>query len=237
MSERPSEFRDFRRSHPVFFWGTVVLAALFLGATGVVAMRVPRYRSEVAQFNEQMTVAQKATRDSLLAAREKRTQLAWAVLRRDMRIRSLETRKRHIAIVLEDSVLELRQGLATLRRAKLIPGPDSTIRAPDGRTWRLVRPIGERRIAGKETSPVLTVPEWVYVGRGEPVPPEDRRKVPGGMGIYVLRLDDGTEIYDGPTEGPFAGNAVKPGAFMVPATRDLAAIFDAVSEDTPVYIY
>src|SRR5215207_567409 len=103
-----------RREHPVFFWGTLALAGLFLAAAAAVAMRVPRYRAETAHFNAQLTAAQRATRDSLMAHQQKRTQLAVAVLRRDMRIRSLANSKRHLAIVIEDSVLELRQGRATL---------------------------------------------------------------------------------------------------------------------------
>jgi hypothetical protein len=219
----------------VFFWGTLVLATLFIAAAAVIGMRVPRYQEETAHFNAQLTAAQRATRDSLLEHQQKRTQLAVAVLRRDMRIRSLEERKRHLAIVLEDSVLELRHGRATLRRAKLTIGPDSTIRAADGRTWRLIRPVGERKIAERQNSPTYTVPEWVYVSRGQPVPAEGERKIKGALGTYVIRLDDGTEIYSKPTAGPLA-ETVKPGAFMAQA-RDLAAIFDAVGEDTPVYIY
>ncbi|HEX6040017.1 hypothetical protein [Longimicrobium sp.] len=219
----------------MFFWGTLVLAALFVAGAAAVGMRVPKYRTETAHFNAQLTEAQKATRDSLLAHQQKRTALAVAVLRRDMRIRSLEQKKRHLAIVLEDSVLELRMGRATLRRAKLTIGPDSTVRAPDGRTWRLIRPVGERKIAERQNSPTYTIPEWVYVSRGQPVPSESERRVRGGLGTYVIRLDDGTEIYSQPREGPLK-DAVKPGAFMA-QTSDLAAIFDAVDEDTPVYIY
>ena len=224
-----------RREHPVFFWGTLVLAGLFIAGATAVALRVPRYRAETEHFNQQLTAAQRATRDSILQAQQKRTQLAVAVLRRDMRIRSLETRKRHLAIVLDDSVLELRMGRATLRRAKLTIGADSTVRAPDGRTWRLIRPVGERKIAERQNSPTYTVPEWVYVSRGQPVPAESERRIAGGLGTYVIRLDDGTEIYSQPGSGPLK-DTVKPGAFMARA-RDLAAIFDAVGEDTPVYIY
>ncbi|HEV3052251.1 MAG TPA: hypothetical protein VGX50_18215, partial [Longimicrobium sp.] len=110
MSEPRPPRRGLRREHPVFFWGTLALAALFNAGAAAVATRVPRYRAETQHFNSQLTAAQRATRDSLLQAQEKRTELAVAVLRRDMRIRSLETRKRHLAIVLDDSVLELRQG-------------------------------------------------------------------------------------------------------------------------------
>jgi hypothetical protein len=224
-----------RREHPVFFWGTLAVLALLLAGSAAIASRVPRYRAETETFNAQLTEAQRATRDSILANQERRTQLAVAMLRRDMRIRSLENSQRHLAIVLEDSVLELRQGRATLRRARVDVGPDSTVRAGDGRSWRLVRPVGERRVAERQRSPVYTVPEWVYVARGEAVPAEDARKVPGGLGAYVIRLNDGTEIYSRPSRGPLA-ETVKPGAFMARGD-DLGAIFDAIGKDTPVYIY
>lgn len=223
------------RDHPAFFWGTLLLVLLLLGGAGVIASRVPRYQAETEYFNQQLSTAQKATRDSLLANQQRRTALAVAVLRRDMRIRSLEQKNRHLAIVLDDSVLELRQGTATLRRVHISVGPDSVVRAPDGRTWRLVRPVGERKVAERQTSPTYTVPEWVYVARGEAIPPESERRVAGGLGAYVLRLDDGTEIYSQPSRGPLA-ETVKPGAFMT-RSQDLAAIFDAVGESTPVYIY
>lgn len=225
----------FRREHPVFFWGSVALIALFVAAAGTVAMRIPRYNRETAEITRQMTAAEKQTQADLLQHRQRRTQLAVALLQRDMRIRSLETSKRHLAIVLKDSMLELRQGRATLRRAKLAIGRDSIVRAPDGRQWRFVRGVGERHIARLEQNPTITVPEWVYVSRGQPVPPESERRVPGGMGAYVITLDDGTEIYSQPQAGPLK-DAVIPAGFMA-QRRDLAAIFDAVKEDTPVYIY
>jgi hypothetical protein len=227
--------RGLRREHPVFFWGTLLVAALFAAGATAIGMRVPKYRAEMEHFNSQLTAAQRATRDSLLRHQQQRTQLAVAVLRRDIRIRSLEQKQRHLAIVLEDSVLELRMGRATLRRAKLTIGADSTVRAPDGRTWRLIRPVGERKIAERQNTPTYTIPEWVYVSRGQPIPAEGERRVRGGLGTYVIRLDDGTEIYSKPSAGPLS-ETVKPGAFMARA-RDLAAIFDAVGEDTPVYIY
>ena len=142
MDDTAPPREGFRREHPVFFWGSVALIAIFVAAAAAVAMRIPRYNRETEMFTAQMTAAQKQTQTELLQNRQRRTQLAVAVLQRDMRIRSLQTAKRHLAIVLKDSVLELRQGRATLRRAKLTIGPDSIIRAPDGRQWRFVRGMG-----------------------------------------------------------------------------------------------
>lgn len=235
MSDPTTRGPSFWREHPIFLWGSVALAVLFLAGAAAVASRVPRYRSEAALFEARMTAAERATRDSVLAHREKRTQLSMAILQRDIRIRALQQKKIHLAVSLEDSTLELRHGRATLRRAKMQIGPDATVRAPDGRTWRLVRPVGERRVAELQRSPVYTVPEWVYVQQGQPVPPESERRVEGGLGSYVIRLDDGTEIHTEPQNGPLKGT-VKPASFQVRA-RDMGAIFDAVKEEMPVYIY
>ncbi|MBV9110860.1 MAG: hypothetical protein JO306_15725 [Gemmatimonadetes bacterium] len=235
MDDTEPRREGFRREHPAFFWGSIALIVLFVGAAAAMAMRIPRYNREAEMFTAQMTAAQKQAQAELLQHRQRRTQLAVAVLQRDLRIRSLQTAKRHLAIVLKDSVLELRQGRATLRRAKLSIGPDSIIRAPDGRQWRFVRGVGERRIASVQENPTITIPEWVYVSRGQPVPPESERRVSGGMGSYVITLDDGTEIYTQPTSGPLKDTVI-PAGFMVRG-GDLAAIFDAVGEDTPVYIY
>ena len=235
MDESAPRREGFRREHPVFFWGSVALISLLVIAAAGVAYRIPRYNREAAQISARMTAEQRRTRDELLKHREQRTQLAIAVLQRDMRIKSLQTNKRHLAIVLADSVLELRQGRATLRRASLAIGPDSIIKAPDGRSWRFVAGVGERHIADRKQNATVTIPEWVYVSRGQPVPPEGERRVAGGMGAYQITLDDGTQIYSQPQAGPLK-DAVIPAGFMARA-RDLASIFDAVKEDTPVYIY
>jgi hypothetical protein len=235
MTEPRRGISRLRHEHPVFFWGTAALMALLLAATTVVASRVPQYRREAADLNQRMTAAERATRDRILQSQADRSEMAVALLRRELRVKGLQEKGLHLAVSTEDSTLSLRHGQATLRAVPVRIGPDSVIRAPDGRTWRFVRALGQRTVRGKEASPVYTVPEWVYVGRGEPVPPEEARRVKGALGRYVLRLDDGTEIYSEPESGPLAGG-VKPAAFMV-RERDLQAIFDAVREDTPVFIY
>lgn len=235
MTEPRRGFSTFRRNHPVFFWGMAALILLFAGATAVVALRVPEYRAEAAEIDRRMTAAERATRDRILESRARRSDLALALFKREMRIRALQEKKLHLAISTEDSTLYLRHGNATLRAVPVRVGADSVIRAPDGRIWRFVRPLGERRVVDRERSPDYTIPEWVYVSRGEPVPPEPERTLEGGLGRYVLRLDDGTEIYSEPKTGPLA-EEVKPAGFMV-GERDLLTIFDAVREDTPVFIY
>jgi hypothetical protein len=237
MNQRPPEHENqgFRRAHPTFFWGMVALIAVFAAGTVVMASRIPGFKKDEARLLAEMSAEERATRDALLEHSERRMQLSLALLQRDVRVRALEQRGLHLALSIEDSTLSLRHGPATLRTSRVTIGGDSTVVAPDGRTWRFVQPIGERRVKEKRAGEVYTIPEWVYVSRGEPVPPEDARKVSGGLGAYVLRLDDGTEIYSRPTAGPLA-EGVKPGAFVAPRST-LASIFEAVKVDTPVFIY
>ncbi|HEX6925867.1 MAG TPA: hypothetical protein VF167_10555 [Longimicrobiaceae bacterium] len=230
-----SAIRRLRAEHPIFFWGMSSLAGLLLLLTLAVAIRIPQYARQMALMESQLDAEERETRDRILSSQTRRTALALALLRRELRLKSLEEDGVHLAINTEDSTLALRHGPATLREIPIAIGGDSIIEAPDGRTWRFVRALGERYVVAKERTPTVTVPEWVYVSRGEPVPPEEERTLEGVAGEYVLRLDDGTEIYSRPETGPFA-SGVKPGAFMADADG-LEAIFEALALETPVYIY
>jgi len=235
MAALPERLGRLRRDHPLFFYGmTAVIAGIFV-ATLAVGSRIGLYWRDAASLETRLTEVERTTRDSILEYRAERAQLAVGLLRREMRLRSLKEDQVHLAIVLDDSVLELRHGSAALRQARVTIGPDSVIRSPEGRTWRFIRPLGERHIAEKQRGPAFTIPEWYYAGRGQPVPPAAERHIEGGLGQWVIRLDDGTHIYSHPERGPFA-EVVLPGSFAVPE-EELRAIFEAVPVETPVYIY
>jgi hypothetical protein len=235
MTEPDRSFTRLRRDHPVFFWGTLGVILVLLSASAAVAARVPEYRRDARVLDRQMSERERATRDRVLESRSRRTALAIALLRRELRLKAMQQKGLHLAVNTEESTLALRHGAATLREVHLEVGRDSIVHAPDGRTWRFVRAVGERRLAEKEAGSDEPIPEWVYISRGVPVPPEAERRVEGGNGKYILHLDDGTEIYSRPEAGPLA-EGVKPGDFVA-SEDDLRAIFDAVSVDTPVYIY
>lgn len=224
-----------RKEHPLFFWGMSALIAGFLVATVVLALRVPAYRADAAALDERMSETERQTRDRILESETRRTELAVSLLRREYQLKALQEKELHLALSLDDEELYLRHGPATLRTVPVRIGRDSVISAPDGRTWRFVRPVGERFVQDKEVSPDYSVPEWLYISRGEAVPPEEERTIEGGIGRYVLRLDDGTEIYSKPEAGPLA-TGMKPAAFQVPEA-EMQAIFEAVPTQAPVYIY
>ena len=211
-------------------WLLGLLAAGLGGGGFWLARRPPRCGrcgNPMAAMDEQLDEAERETRDRILHSRTRRSELALALLQREMRLKALQEKAIHLAIDTQDSTLALRHGSATLRQIPLHIGGDSVITAPDGRTWRFVRALGERHLQEKERNPTVTIPEWVYIGRGEPVPSEAQRRMEGGGGSYVLQLDDGTEIYSRPEEGPFA-SGVKPGSFMA-EEEELATITLKVS--------
>lgn len=235
MAEIRTAVRRVRAEHPIFFWGMSSLVGLLLVLTLAVAIRIPQYARQMAMMDSRLNGAERQTRDRILESRTRRSELALALLQRELRLKALEENDVHLAIDTQDSTLALRHGSATLREIPIVIGGDSVIRAPDGKTWRFVRALGERYLVEKERSPTVTIPEWVYVSRGQPVPTEAARTIEGGGGGYVLRLDDGTEIYSRPEQGPLA-SGVKPGAFMA-EEEGLDAIFEALRIETPVYIY
>lgn len=235
MADIRVSIRQLRGDHPVFFWGMTSLAALLLVLTLAVAIRIPQYARQMGMMDRQLDDAERETRDRILHSQTRRSELALALLQREMRLKALQEEEIHLAVDTQDSTLALRHGAATLRQIPIEVGGDSVVRAPDGRTWRFVRAAGERHLSEKQESPTVTIPDWVYVSRGQPVPPEEDRRIEGGGGRYVLRLDDGTEIYSRPEEGPLA-SGVKPGAFMADED-ELQTIFDALKTETPVYIY
>jgi hypothetical protein len=236
MPERRSALNSLRRDHPLFFWGVAALVFLLISGSALIAVRVPQYRRQASEMERRMDEEEKATRDRILDSRTRRSELAIALLQRELRLKALQEKEIHLAISLEDSTLSLRHGPATLRSVRVGIGGDSIIRAPGGETWRLVRALGERHIRDKEVGATYTVPEWLYASRGQPIPPPEERRLDEGLGRYVIRLDDGTEIYTRPESGPFA-EGVKPAAFVVDGEADMRAIFDSIQRDTPVYIY
>jgi hypothetical protein len=237
MKESPGSIDKLRRSNPIFFWGALAVLMLLLSATAVVGFRIPQFRQEATELDRWMSETERATRDRILSSQARRSELAIGLLQRELRLKALEESGLHLAVSTEDSLLMLRHGPATLREVRIEIGPDSTIRAADGRSWRLVRALGERHLMEKVVDATYTIPEWVFVAREEAVPEEADRRIAGGLGRYLLRLDDGTEIYTRPRNGPFSEGGAKPGAIMVENEGDMSAIFEALRLDAPVYIY
>lgn len=65
------------------------------------------------------------------------------------------------------------------------------------RQWRFTTPRGLFKVRRKEKDPVWEAPDWYYVEKGLPIPPEHSpaRRIPGVMGSTALYLGDGLAIH------------------------------------------
>jgi len=68
--------------------------------------------------------------------------------------------------------------------------------------WKFTTPKGLMRVQRMEKDPLWQAPDWHFIERGLPVPPDDHpsRFIPGGMGTTALYLGDGIAIHG--TERP-----------------------------------
>lgn len=66
-----------------------------------------------------------------------------------------------------------------------------------GQRWTFTTPRGLFRVIRKEKDPVWEAPDWYFVERGSPVPPDNHpsRAIPGVMGNTAVYLGDGIAIH------------------------------------------
>lgn len=63
--------------------------------------------------------------------------------------------------------------------------------------WTFTTPKGLFKIKRMEKDPVWEAPDWLYVERGQAIPPQDHpsRRIPGAMGTTAIYLGDGIAIH------------------------------------------
>lgn len=68
--------------------------------------------------------------------------------------------------------------------------------------WKFTTPRGLMRIQRMEKDPLWEAPDWHFIEKGLPVPPQNHpsRLIPGGMGTTAIYLGDGIAIHG--TERP-----------------------------------
>lgn len=72
----------------------------------------------------------------------------------------------------------------------------------DQHRWKFTTPRGLMRVQRMEKNPLWQAPDWHFIEKGIPVPPDDHpsRFIRGGMGTTALYLGDGIAIHG--TERP-----------------------------------
>jgi hypothetical protein len=173
-------------------------------------------------------------RDELSQLDLTKAQLAHELDARLQYAQSVNSEQFYIAVDTARRKFYLRLGNEVVREADVVLGDAKTIKSRD-KTWTFVPIKGAFTVSGKETDYAWRVPEWLYVMRNEPVPPE-RPEIVNGLGKYVLVLQDNYVIHSPPPDTSPLRGAAKPGSIMIPEA-DLAAIWPRIDNQTRVYIF
>lgn len=140
-----------------------------------------------------------------------------------------------VVVDVEHNRLHFRKGGAVLWTAPIGTGTGLTLRAGDAE-WEFSTPRGEFEVQFKELDPTWVVPDWHFIEKGVPVPPQNHpsRRIPGGLGAAAVYL--GREIAIHGTDKPeLLGQRVSHGCIRM-SNQDVMRLFHNVQIGTPVYV-
>ncbi len=107
----------------------------------------------------------------------------------------------------------------------------------EGQKWDFSTPRGMFRVQRMEKDPVWVLPDWAFVERGEPIPPQDspERRRPGTLGTTALYLGEGIAVH-GTQKPELLGQAVSHGCIRM-SNEDVRRLYHEVEVGTPIVIY
>lgn len=142
----------------------------------------------------------------------------------------------HVAV--EQRELRVMRGEQTLYRFPVAVGKGFHFRPPDAEHagWHFATPTGVFSVGRREVDPVWYAPDWHFLEKGVPVPPEDspKRYFPGEMGDYAIYLGDGLAIH-GTRHQDSVGQAASHGCMRMSKTG-IATVYPLVGVGTKVII-
>jgi hypothetical protein len=224
-------WRELREAYPR-------IAKAMLGGIGflllmdlVLAYKLVGYYRDLSRMRASMTATEARRVDAIAASEENRLAIAAELLRRE----ALGDAELHLAVDTEKGLLYLERRGARLREMRVLQGQVTTVGSPPD-TVLLAPPLGKRSVARVvDGSYAWTVPQWVYVNRGWPLPAD--RKIRGALGPVAIFLDSGAVLYSRPEMGPLSdASYVLPGSVRAEA-RDLEAIREDLLPGTSVYFH
>ena len=225
------DFRTFRRAHPGFVAGVLVVIVALLALDGWLIYKRVRYAQEIARLRAGMTDAERRRSDLIIESEERRLQMMVELIRRQ----ALGDKDIHLSVSIDSATMYLEREGASLREMSIEIGPERTV-GVGADTVRVTIPRGTRsvqRVMGGNDG--WEVPRWVYADRGLPIP-EDRT-LKGALGPVAILLEGGTVVYSMPSVGPLNDSAyVLPGAIRANA-EDLRAIAPNLARGTLAYFY
>lgn len=143
---------------------------------------------------------------------------------------------RYVVISLAERRLHLMEENRVIWTAMVGTGTGTRLEGA-GQKWDFSTPRGMFRIQFKERDPVWTVPDWAFIERGVPIPPEDsplRREV-GMLGTTAMYMEEQIAIH-GTNKPELLGQAVSHGCIRL-SNEDARRLYYEVEIGTPVIIY
>lgn len=241
MPERRTEDRPGSPDRRTFprppLWLT--LALLLAGIALLVFARVHRDRVST-QFSD-VILAQQSTPADVKKLKEElatmdltRDALEKELKSREELVGSLKSENFYLSVDTRARKLRFYYGDTVLRETDITIGESKKVES-NGRRWTFVPVKGTFPVQAKIVDYAWPAPEWVYAMNGQPAPAL-RPTVAGGLGKYVIFLNDGYVIHTPPVEGSLL-KGVKPGSYMIDETT-MRAIWPRIHKDkTQVYIY
>jgi lipoprotein-anchoring transpeptidase ErfK/SrfK len=148
-------------------------------------------------------------------------------------MRSLDGR--HVRISLREHRLYVMEGERVVWSTPVGTGTGERLSA-EGRNWVFSTPRGTFRVQRKELDPVWNLPDWVFVKRGEPIPPPDSpaRRMSGMLGEAAIYISRSIAIH-GTDQPQLLGNGVSHGCIRV-SNEDILRLYEELEVGTPVII-
>lgn len=148
----------------------------------------------------------------------------------------LPSGSRSIRISLEEHRLYVLEGERVVWSAKIGTGTGETLEGA-GQRWDFSTPRGSFRVQLKEKDPVWRLPDWVFVKRGEPVPPPDspERRAEGELGAAALYLTEEIAIH-GTDQPQLLGDAISHGCIRM-SNEDVLRLYEELEVGAPVIIH
>jgi lipoprotein-anchoring transpeptidase ErfK/SrfK len=148
----------------------------------------------------------------------------------------IDTDGRYVVVSLAEHRLYLMEGDREIWSAVVGTGTGTQLEGA-GQTWDFSTPRGMFRILHKEKDPIWYVPDWAFVQRGVPLPPDDSplRREAGVLGTTALYMKELIAIHG--TEHPeLLGQDVSAGCIRM-TNEDVRRLYHDLEVGTPVLIY
>jgi L,D-transpeptidase ErfK/SrfK len=218
---------------------TLISAAIILLLIFLIA--IPVYIAPSLQHSWGKSRSECKVDSALLSDKAIRKQVAvinTEITRLERKLASFIPTQTYIVINTTDNRFSLYRNRQLIREGFVSSGSYTLLKTEDGeKEWIFRTPRGRFTIQGKTTHPVWRKPDWAFVEEGLPIPgpAHPSRFEYGVLGDYALSLGDGYLIH-GTLYQRLLGMPVTHGCIRL-NDDDLAAVFNALSIGSKVYIY